>query len=423
MTQYNFAVNGSSRAGNLTADGIQTFTWNAEERLTATAGVTYTHDGDGWRVKKSNGTIHWRSLSGEILAETDLSGNNLREYVHFAGRRVARRDNSGTVYYFLQDHLGSTRVITNSSGSIVRDSDYYSHGTEKLVSGTVDDPHKFAGMYLDSESGLYYTWFRMYSPNLGRWLAPDPVAGEATNPGSLNRYTYVLNNPTNFIDPLGLYSWAPPVEPPDHPDYSPWFDPAGYTPPNPYGDPGGCNAPGGECGGQPGGGGGQSDPKEPGKSEAEDALKNSDCAKALGAKNPAEAIKALEGLKYKWADLGTIEGVSTPWGMGTESFTAADYYRGVIRLNQNIGADPSNVTPGRVYGLLGAGPANLNSGIERIWNLRSGSVTNGVFWAIAKLHELGHRLGGLPGDYNKPEVSQENTTTVIDKCFGSLKNK
>ncbi len=161
-------------------------------------------DRNGWRVKKSNGTLFWRGLGGEILAETDLSGNNLREYIYFAGRRVARRDNNGTVYYFLQDHLGSTRIIANASGGVVRDSDYYPHGTEKLVSGTVDDPHKFAGMYLDSETGLYYTWFRMYSPSLGRWLAPDPIAGDVATPGSLNRYTYVLNNPVNYVDPLGL---------------------------------------------------------------------------------------------------------------------------------------------------------------------------------------------------------------------------
>jgi RHS repeat-associated protein len=73
------------------------------------------------------------------------------------------------------------------------------------VSGTVDDPHKFAGMYLDGESGLYYTWFRMYDPTLGRWLAPDPIAGDASDPGSLNRYTYVGNNPVNRTDPLGLF--------------------------------------------------------------------------------------------------------------------------------------------------------------------------------------------------------------------------
>ena len=44
----------------------------------------------------------------------------------------------------------------------------------------------------------------MYSSGLGRWLSPDPLAGDITNPQSLNRYAYVLNNPCNFLDPFGL---------------------------------------------------------------------------------------------------------------------------------------------------------------------------------------------------------------------------
>ena len=39
---------------------------------------------------------------------------------------------------------------------------------------------------------------------MGRWLSPDPLAGDVSNPQSLNRYAYVLNNPTSLIDPLGL---------------------------------------------------------------------------------------------------------------------------------------------------------------------------------------------------------------------------
>jgi RHS repeat-associated protein len=46
--------------------------------------------------------------------------------------------------------------------------------------------------------------FREYNPEPGRWLTPDPLAGEITNPQSLNRYTYVLNQPTTLTDPSGL---------------------------------------------------------------------------------------------------------------------------------------------------------------------------------------------------------------------------
>jgi len=44
----------------------------------------------------------------------------------------------------------------------------------------------------------------MYHARLYRWLSPDPIAGDISNPQSLNRYSYVVNNPTNLTDPLGL---------------------------------------------------------------------------------------------------------------------------------------------------------------------------------------------------------------------------
>ncbi len=46
----------------------------------------------------------------------------------------------------------------------------------------------------------------MYTSHYGRWLSPDPLAGDISNPQSLNRYAYVLNNPVNLVDPTGLDS-------------------------------------------------------------------------------------------------------------------------------------------------------------------------------------------------------------------------
>ncbi len=56
----------------------------------------------------------------------------------------------------------------------------------------------------DTVNNGYVPPFRYYVSNQGRWLTPDPLAGDITNPQSLNRYAYVLNNPTTLIDPLGL---------------------------------------------------------------------------------------------------------------------------------------------------------------------------------------------------------------------------
>jgi hypothetical protein len=44
---------------------------------------------------------------------------------------------------------------------------------------------------------------RVYDPLAARFLSPDPFVNDAANGQSYNRYTYVLNNPTNLVDPSG----------------------------------------------------------------------------------------------------------------------------------------------------------------------------------------------------------------------------
>jgi RHS repeat-associated protein len=62
----------------------------------------------------------------------------------------------------------------------------------------------------DLAVGTDETLFREYQSTQGRWVSPDPLGGDPTNPQSLNRYAYVLNNPTTLTDPLGLCSPAQP---------------------------------------------------------------------------------------------------------------------------------------------------------------------------------------------------------------------
>jgi RHS repeat-associated protein len=117
---------------------------------------------------------------------------------------VARKDGSGNVFYYFEEPAGRTRTVTNATGVACNEADYYLFGGEQTHGNTCNQNYHFAGMYRDSETGNDATQFRMYESNLGRWMSPDPVAGSILNPQSLNRYTYVLNNPVNLIDPLGL---------------------------------------------------------------------------------------------------------------------------------------------------------------------------------------------------------------------------
>lgn len=212
-TAYSFDA-----AGNLTNDGTSTYTYDAENRITrvSTSGSSiiwsYTYDAGGNRVKKTNGTtgtLYWSALVG-VIGETDLAGNNPKEYIFFNGTRVARKDSNGQVFYYFSDHLKTTSVTTDSVGNIKSESDFDPWGSERRVVDSFNNTYKFTGKERDGESGLDYLGARYYASMLGRFMTPDWAAKAVAvpyanygNPQSLNLYSYVTNNPTTLSDADG----------------------------------------------------------------------------------------------------------------------------------------------------------------------------------------------------------------------------
>jgi len=83
-----------------------------ESQLKTAAGVTYTYDGDGRRVSKVWQQTLLVRLGGDILAETDTSGNATAEYIFFGGKRIGMLPAGSTPIYYVEDLLGTSRVIT-----------------------------------------------------------------------------------------------------------------------------------------------------------------------------------------------------------------------------------------------------------------------------------------------------------------------
>jgi RHS repeat-associated protein len=114
---------------------------------------------------------------------------------------------TSATYFVHQDHLGSTRLLISYSATpglnaqVLDSMDYLPFG--EIIAGGGSTTHKFTGDERDSETGLDHTLFRQYSSSLGRWSSPDPLAGDISDPQSLNRYSYVRNNPLTGVDPLG----------------------------------------------------------------------------------------------------------------------------------------------------------------------------------------------------------------------------
>jgi len=213
--QVNTGGFGYDASGDQTSYMTNNYTWDAEGRMKVGEGVTYTYDGEFGRVEDSSPTLFWYGLDGSVLAETNTSGNTLNEYIFFDGTQIARRDSSGNVNYYFGNLLGSA-TITTKTGSICYDSDFYPFGTEINYTSTCAQNYKFASMERDPTTGLDRTIFRQYASNYGRWMKPEPAglaAVDPINPQTWNRYAYVTNNPTNFIDRLGLFMQPPPPPP------------------------------------------------------------------------------------------------------------------------------------------------------------------------------------------------------------------
>jgi RHS repeat-associated protein len=204
---------GYDAAGNTNA--LNTFSgisYDAENRLTAETSNgthTYQYDGNGRRVTKAaasgNTTTYVYDASGELAAEYDITPQSAQ----------------CTTCYLSNDHLGSVRLVTDSSGQVISRHDYlpfgeeigggYAGRTPGLGFGTAEGvTQRFTGKERDSESGLDYFGARYYGSALGRFTSPDwsdkpePVAyANLNDPQTLNLYGYVRNNPLAHSDPDG----------------------------------------------------------------------------------------------------------------------------------------------------------------------------------------------------------------------------
>jgi RHS repeat-associated protein len=112
---------------------------------------------------------------------------------------MARIKSDGTMRYYHQDALGSGIALTDETGALKTTYSYDPFGNTIISGETSDNPFQYTVIEND-ETGLYYYRARYYSPELQRFISEDPI-GLA---GGINQFTYVGNNPVNFVDPLGL---------------------------------------------------------------------------------------------------------------------------------------------------------------------------------------------------------------------------
>ncbi len=137
-----------------------------------------------------------------LVEKTKINGTEKTVcYLYGLNGMLAYLDD-GKLYYPLKDHLGSTRLLMETDENeniknIINLFDYLPYGQMMRRQDISSTQYLYTGQEYDSESDLYNYRARLYDADLGRFYQTDP-AGQYPSP-----YTYVGNDPVNFIDPSG----------------------------------------------------------------------------------------------------------------------------------------------------------------------------------------------------------------------------
>jgi len=166
--------------------------------------ASYTWLADGTKCAVVDNTTNGYDYLGSLIYNRSGSVRTL-ESAAFGGGRFVNTNNTILPYYYITDHLGSTRVITDNSGSVVERNDYYPFGGKHANSGYAQlttNKQKFNGKELQTTGNTGFLDYRarMYDDVIGRWGVVDPMAEKYYN---ISSYVYCANNPVSLIDPNG----------------------------------------------------------------------------------------------------------------------------------------------------------------------------------------------------------------------------
>lgn len=218
LISFDNAIISYDKSGNRIDDNLFSYKWDGFNNLlnlkrkSLNDYIDFQYDEQSRRVQKKSGTTITRYIydgdSSRLLAETDENGKELRRYLYSADNILLSVKINNQWYHYQRDYKENVVAIVDNLGNIAARYEYDAWGN--LTKETLNDsnvknqPILYSSYYLDRESNMYYLNNRYYNPLQAVFISPDIYDGpQDLSISSSNRYSYVSNLPTMYIDPSG----------------------------------------------------------------------------------------------------------------------------------------------------------------------------------------------------------------------------
>jgi len=169
--------------------------------------VEFKYDGLKRRAQRIAGgvTRDFKYANDQIMVEKE-GASIVAEYM--LARSLIFREASGAKETYHFDWIGSARALTNAAQTVLATWNYEAFGSVIGATGSSANPYKFDGAWRyrdDGDFGLLHVGARYYEAAVGRWISRDALFGQVDNTQTINHYTYVSNDPVNYVDPAGQW--------------------------------------------------------------------------------------------------------------------------------------------------------------------------------------------------------------------------
>jgi RHS repeat-associated protein len=211
IIEYAYDDNGNTLTKSINGSLDTSYTYNKENRMvqaiTPISTIINTYDAGGIRQAQTvdGVTTFYLVDQNRAYAQVLEEQNDLfiPQITYVYGDDLISQTQGGIAHTFGYDGLGSTRILTDTSGVVQNNYAYQAFGEIDYQLGTVPNNYLFTGEQYDNNVGFYYLRARFYNPSNGRFTQMDTFQGMVYEPKSLHKYLYTHSDPINNIDPSG----------------------------------------------------------------------------------------------------------------------------------------------------------------------------------------------------------------------------